>query len=324
MQKAKTVLVTGIGGNVGQGIIRNIVASGYPIKIIGTNTVVPTVANYLCHKVYKVPYAYDQGYIKRVIEICDVEKVDLIVPSTDYETLYLSRHSQKLPGLAAINAETSEILIDKYKTSLEFSKRNIPFAKSCLPSAYQQQFDQNIVKPREGRGSRGISINPERMDQFDDSYVVQELQFGTEITTAFYVDRSGQCLSHISMERSLENGATVFTKVIDYLDDRLDKIIVAMIQALEIKGACNIQFIHTADDKIVPFEINGRISGTNSIRANFGFTDVVWTLEEHLYGKKLQPPKLKKGVATRILMDVIYPELTNFDEIDNQAKHIIY
>ena len=81
----KTVLVTGIGGNVGQGILRNISSLKQPIRLIGTDIADFTAGNHLCNATYRVPYAYDDHYIPTLRRIINSEKVNLVIPSTDYE-----------------------------------------------------------------------------------------------------------------------------------------------------------------------------------------------------------------------------------------------
>ena len=96
-------------------------------------------------------------------------------------------------------------------------------------------------------------------------------------------------------------------------------------QYADLRGAANLQSIVTKEGEIYPFEVNCRISGTNSIRANFGFKDVQYTLEEYLYKQEPSPIQLSKGVAVRILMDVIYPDQTDFEQLsDNSASHYLY
>jgi carbamoyl-phosphate synthase large subunit len=321
-----TILVTGIGGNVGQGILRNI-RSVYPnITLVGTNTLGFSAGNHLCGSVYEVPYAYDPSYIEVVRRIVEKHAVGLIIPSTDYEVYYLSLHKEQLgvPVLASHHS-AAEIFLDKYLTSLAFGKYNIPFAKTVLPTAYKGEFAQNIAKPRKGRGSRGLIFNcTDTAALTDEEYLVQELVKGREITTAFYITRQNDLLGHITMERSLENGATSFCRVIHDYDKELEKIIHLMRAHFDICGSLNIQSIVDSNNTIVPFEINGRISGTNSIRSNFGFADVIYGVEEWLFNKKPSAPKIKDGMAVRILMDVIYPGSENTDNITGHTPHYIF
>jgi carbamoyl-phosphate synthase large subunit len=75
----------------------------------------------------------------------------------------------------------------------------------------------------------------------------------------------------------------------------------------------------------VPFEVNCRISGTNSVRSNFGFEDVKYTLEESLYGRRPSAVNITEGVAARILMDVIYPGQDGTKPLnDNKVPFFIY
>jgi carbamoyl-phosphate synthase large subunit len=326
MEKKK-VLVTGIGGNVGQGIIRNIRSLPYEIHVTGTNIVEFSSGNYLCDSFYKVPYAFDEQYIPRIIDIVKKEGIDLIIPSTDFEVFYLASHLTEIPCKVAVSGlEATKIYLDKYESWLHHSKNNIPFAISFEPSAYKGQFSQSIVKPKKGRGSRGIHINPKDFSGFSDTeYMVQELHSGEEITTAFYVTKSKKLHGFITMIRSLENGATSLCKVSAKYDHLVLPILEKIIINAPVMGSANLQSIVTDVGAVVPFEINCRISGTNSIRSNFGFKDVQYTLQEFLYDEKPDMPVIKPGVAVRALLDIIYPDQTDYESLkDNSFKHYTF
>jgi carbamoyl-phosphate synthase large subunit len=98
-----------------------------------------------------------------------------------------------------------------------------------------------------------------------------------------------------------------------------------MIGNTNLIGAANLQSIVTENGDIFPFEVNCRISGTNSIRSNFGFKDVEYTLQEYLYNDKPDQPQITNGVAVRILMDVIYPGKDSFADCkDRSSEFYIY
>ncbi len=308
----KTVLVTGIGGNVGQGIIRNIRELGYPIKIIGTNITPFSAGNHLVDTFYQTPYGYEASFLPVIKQIVNDEHVDLIIPSTDYESYYLSLYNDEIECvIAGSSYEVTERYLDKFLT-FEFHNQNkISFAESFLPSTYSNEFEKFIAKPRKGRGSRGLMINPKDTSFLNDKeYMIQKLYEGIEITSAVY-RRYGDGDIHglLTMERSLENGATTFCRVIDEYDIEVMEIAKRMCATQpELRGSFNIQSIVTRDNVVVPFEINCRISGTNSIRSHFGFKDVQYTIDELLWRKQPQSPIVTKGVAYRYLSDVIYPE----------------
>jgi len=326
MDKRK-ILVTGIGGNVGQGILRNIKNSGYDIYIVGCNTVLFSAGNHLCDAFYAVPFAYDPAYINEINAIVEKEKIDLIIPSTDYEVYYLAKEKDKIDTvIATSDIDAAEIYLDKFHSALHHERYSIPFAATCLPSTYKGQFENFVAKPRKGRGSRGLEINPKKWDMFpDEEFIIQELHRGDEITTSFYVDKERNLHGHITLIRDLENGTTSKCKVTFDHDRAIEPILKTMIKHSGIKGSANLQSIITNSGDIVPFEINCRISGTNSIRSNFGFEDVKYTLQEYLFNEVPAVPKIIPGVAVRLLMDVIYKNKQDYDQcLDNRSGPYIF
>lgn len=324
--ETKKILVTGIGGNVGQGILRNIKDSFPEVILIGVDISSFTAGNYLCDKTFQVPYSYEQNYISVIQNIVDTEHIDLIIPSTDYEVYYLSLNKSVLNAIVlASDAEVAKIYLDKYETFLYHSKNNIPFAQSWIPKKFNHSVDQIIAKPREGRGSRGIMINPNNPEELPDEYMIQPLVKGKEITSAVYVTKENILHSVFTMERELTNGTTSKSKVLFDYDDEIRVIAKKMIDLGGLKGSFNIQSIVTENGDIVPFEVNCRISGTNSIRHNLGFQDVKYGVQEYLYNVKPDVAKPIKGIATRIFLDVVYPNACNENELNNiSSNHILY
>lgn len=319
---AKTVLVTGVGGNVGQGIARNINDLKWPIKIVGSNVTEFSSGNYLCDATYKVPYAFEKDYIASINEIILKEKVDLIIPSTDYEVYYLALNKDLLNAqVIACDAERAKMFLDKYLTYQCFERNSIPFAKSWLPKNFDFSCPEYIAKPREGRGSRGILLNPSEPQKLNDEYMIQPLHKGIEITTAVYVNKMGKLHGIFSMERQLENGTTSQTIVNDTYDDSFELIAQQIIALGGVRGSFNLQSIVDENGNIFPFEVNGRISGTNSIRHNLGFQDVKYIIQEYLYNQDADPIKPEKGIATRIYLDVIYKNATSFQDLNNKKSN---
>lgn len=321
---SKRILVTGIGGNVGQGILRNIISIDPKIILIGTNTNAISAGNHLCDRTYTVPFSKQRSYIPKIINICQKEKIDLIIPSTDYESYYLAVHRGELPVVACSPARETEIFLNKWKTAKSFSEKSIIFAETLLPKDYKSDFKEYIIKPAEGRGSREIYINPPDPKRFSDDYILQCLYKGQEITVSFYVKKNGQLLGFITLIRSLDNGMTDQCEVSFDYDKEVEKLINKIINNFKIRGSCNLQAIVTKKGRIVPFELNCRISGTNSVRANFGFEDVRYTLEEYLYDKTPRKPKIQQGAAIRIAMDIIYPHAKLRDAKDKKTEHYLF
>lgn len=322
----KVILVTGTGGNVGQGVLRNIKSLDLDVVVIGTDIASFTAGNHLCDFTYQVPYSYAENYIGTIQNIVEKEKVDLIIPTTDYEIYYLALHQADLKAkVVASNHETAKIYLDKYLTFQHHKSLNIPFSQSWLPSEFENQISEIIVKPREGRGSRGIHLNPENPKSFSDDFMIQPLHKGIEITTAFYVKKDGSLHGLFTMERELTNGATSKSQTTRLYDEQLRIIIEKMIQVKGLVGSINLQSIVTNKGEIIPFEVNCRISGTNSIRHNLGFQDVKYTIQEYLLNEEPDEVKAIDGIAVRLLYDVIYPNAANEADLNNnKSQHIIY
>ena len=306
----KTILVTGIGGNVGQGIIKNIRSLDYQFRIVGTNTLSMSSGNYLVDEFYQVPYSFDESnFLSSIRHIVEKEKVDLIIPSTDYEMFVLSNAVFENVTIATSGKKASSIYLDKYDSFLNHQLFDIPFAKSTLPSSYKGEYVNAIAKPRKGRGSRGLIFdfkNDVKLD--DDEYLIQEMHKGREITIAVYVSYlTNKLHGFIAMERELANGATSYCKVVTEFDDEIRQMITKIVSSIDVKGSFNIQCIFSDSlNQLVPFEINCRISGTNSIRSSFGFNDASYIIDELLFLKPLNNIEIIQGSAYRALSDVIY------------------
>ena len=326
MELVKKVLVTGIGGNVGQGIIRNINLDFPEIIVVGTNIAAFSAGNHLCDKFYKVPYANDSNFIDVVKSIVLKEKIDLIIPSTDYEVYEFSKIKDDfICAIAVSDFNATKICLDKMNTYSHFKKYDIPFAAAFIPSQYKGVFKSIILKPREGRGSRGIVRNPEIFSSFSDDYMVQELHVGVEVTIGFYVRKDKKLHGFVVQERTLEAGATKNSKITIKYDRIIEPILEKLIMETPIYGSANLQAIITKDGNVFPFEVNCRVSGTNSIRSQFGFKDVKYTIQEWLFGITPEKPSIREGIATRILMDVIFEENKEFSEIkDKTSKHYLF
>ncbi len=308
-KQQKTIWVTGIGGNVGQGILRNIRSSFPELRIVGSNVKTVSAGNFWCDHVVEMPFAWDVGFHQKSIDLVKEYNVDLIIPSTDFEVYYLSLIAKDLPFVVGCPSFEAGIFLDKMQTFEAFKKCRIPFAESFEVSAFNGQVARYLAKPKMGRGSRGLLFQPVDWKDLGEEYMIQEWAEGKEITTAFYINKDRQLHGHITMSRSLQNGTTMECEVTKEYDELVEPIIKAMNEHFHLVGSLNLQSIVTSNG-IVPFEVNARISGTNSVRSQFGFDDVQYLLAEYLFHQPAPPVNVQMGCAVRVIMDIIYPEKT--------------
>ncbi len=317
-------MVTGVGGMVGQGILRNIRSLDQDISLHGTDIRAVSAGNHLCDSTYVLPYAYEPSYIPAVARLVNELGIDLVIPSTDYECYYLAKHAMEVGTVVAASpADVSAVCLDKFKTHEAFQAHGIPFADSVLPSSYKQRHSRVVVKPREGRGSRNIYVDPQDPGSYDDSFVVQEYLDGPELTTTFYVNRQGHLHGHITLVRELEAGSTSRCEVTKEHDDEIQELVGRMIANLAFRGSCNLQSRVTSAG-VIPFEVNCRISGTNSIRSQLGFPDVAFTIDEYLNDREPEAPRVTGGCAIRMTHDIIYPEMALNEVRDRNDNFLIF
>ena len=302
----KTIWVTGIGGNVGQGILRNLRARFPNYRLVGSNVNKVSAGNFWCDEVVQLPFAWDADFHQRCVELVNKYQVDLIIPSTDFEVYYLSLIARDLPKIVGCPSEEAGVFLDKMKTFEAFEKWDIPFAKSFEVNQFDGQVARYLAKPKMGRGSRGLLFQPADWKDLGSDYMIQEWAEGKEITTAFYVTKERMVHGHITMSRSLQNGTTMECEVTKDYDYLVTPIIEKMNRHFHLVGSLNIQSIIT-NDGIVPFEINARISGTNSVRSQFGFDDVQYLVSEYLLNEVPPAVNVELGSAVRVIMDIIYP-----------------
>lgn len=306
--RRRTVLVTGVGGNVGQGVLRALRDTPHPLRLVGSNVVAACGGSHLCERVHVLPFAWDPGYVEGVQELCRDERVELVIPATDHETAVLAA-ADGLPLVATSPARACATFLDKWETAQQFVALDLPFARSVLPSQWRGQFERTVVKPRRGRGSRDVWVDVDDPGSFDESFVVQERAVGREVTVAWYTGRRGGVHGFIALERRLDSGTTIACEVTRDLDSQLSPLLDTLSESMRLAGSCNLQMIVTEDRELVPFEVNCRLSGTTSIRARLGFPDARWTVEEWLLGLHPEPPAIISGSAVRLLMDVVYPSV---------------
>jgi carbamoyl-phosphate synthase large subunit len=97
----------------------------------------------------------------------------------------------------------------------------------------------------------------------------------------------------LQLLRQLVGGMSGWVEVIN--DLQINHQCIAVAEALDLKGAINVQLRLTAEGPRI-FEINPRFSSTVLLRHRMGFTDVVWALEES-QGRAIIP--FQPAVGTR-------------------------
>jgi carbamoyl-phosphate synthase large subunit len=295
----KTVLITGIGGDIAQGVATIIRESRPEIRLIGTDVTDEHGGTLFVEVVCGVPFALSDGYLERIREIVDSYSIDLIIPMTEPELSVIEPLIDELGSDRFITAGKDVVSfgIDKLRTMEAITSLDIPAPWSVAAGKEVPLEFPCIFKTRGGSGSKDFFVVGTReesdflMKRYSDGIFQELLQpANREVTCAVYRKRNGE-VAVIQLLRKLMGGLTGWAEVIEAPE--LKEMCVAVAEGMNLRGSMNIQVIITEFGPRV-FEINARFSSTVLMRHRIGFTDVLWALDE-AEGKSFKFPEMAIG-----------------------------
>ena len=284
MRPVYKVLVTGVGGGVGQSVLRSLENSVYQCVAYDSS---PLAAGlYMSDESYLGLNATDPNYPEDVLSAAMRFGCSFIIPGHDIELLQLEkfRNEFRLAGIELVLSEKYllELADDKYRTSFELKHLGFDPPQTWHFTEFQWSENPVILKPRKG-GARSkrtyLASNRrefERYSQMTDieNTVVQEYCPGEEFTCGT-LTFEGKFHGSIVMKRELRAGDTykAFSIKDSAIMDNLEKLC----NSLRPQGPCNFQ-LKLQDGRVRVFEINARFSGTTFLRKLCGFDEVLYTL----------------------------------------------
>jgi len=287
------VLVTGVGGGVGQSIVKSL--QDTPYTVVGVDGEPLGTGLYAVPKAYKVPYASDPAYIQRLLDICTAEGCLLIFPGMDAELPVLSQHADVFRWKGVIPVVSSQDVIsisdDKLATYRFLIDHGFdaPFTIDLLQDRVDCIKFPIVLKPRKGGArSEGVHVvyNQQelllRLSTLNlSNYVAQEYIEGDEFTCGS-INFNGCCYGPIVMRRILRNGDTYKAFIVS--NENIQDYVREVAERLKPFGACNFQ-LKLRNGKPYIFELNARCSGTTYARSLAGFNEPLMIANFLLRGK---------------------------------------
>ena len=300
------ILVTGVAGDIGNGIGRILRDSGLTTKLIGCDIHEQHTGRFVFDECYAVPRADDDDYIASMLAVADDNEIDLILPTSEPELRFLTRNGifQQLRGIPLImaNREALEIGFDKLATAKLLESQGLPFPWTRLVREEDPRELPCIIKSRFGAGSQEVRridhvalIQPYR--EINPDHIWQEF-VGTadeEYTCGVFRSALGETRV-IAFRRRLSAGITTYGEVVE--NQGIDRLCRTLAEALMLDGSINIQLRMTKRGPVV-FEINPRFSSTVVFRNLMGFRDVIWAISVRLRGV-LPPYEHPPRVGTKM------------------------
>lgn len=340
-----TVLVTSVGGGVGQSVVKGLNlaterADDRQYRIVGVDADPMASGLYVVDEAYTVPYAREDGYVDRLMDVANAEDVDLLIPGHDSELATVSRARERIEAetdayVLISPIESVEIGLDKYRTFEYLSEHGFKTPYTVLDDKVDEIIDRCgfplVVKPRTGSASKGLFVPTDReelhsaLDRSDDEVIVQEylvpdewdddLSKGDltrqidEYSTEVIVDAEGTVVSALTNWRKMIDGVPSVAKVASY--DNVREACMEVVEELDALGPINLQ-ARVIDGTPAFFEINTRYSGSTAVRCAAGFNGPDAMARNLVLGESLTAEDL----SFKELMEIRYKDEVYLSEAE--------
>lgn len=295
------VLVTGVGSTGGTGTIRAF-QEYTDHEVVGVDMDPDATGFYLTDQSRVVPPASDDSWPEEMATIAEETGVDAVVPLVDEELARLPALDDALPEDVAVVAPRQSVIddmLDKYEMARRLDEAGLSVPTTRLGTDADELTAEEfpvIVKPRRGRGSRGVAkfdspdeleTHLDRTERPPEELVVQRHVEGTEFTTSVVATQSDRLLSVVPKEAIAKDGCTVRGAT------RLAPNVVAsckrVFTALSPGGPINVQQIRDDAGEVYTIEINPRFSSTACLTVEAGVNELDLLVRDAL-GHEVEDP----------------------------------
>ena len=278
----KNILITSVGGDIGGNIVKIIRKQNlFEYCIVGTDIKKHVFSELDLDYFYQVSRIGDPKYIVQLKNIIEKHKIDLIIPSSEYDILFLHQNTELFDSmnvqLLVNNKNIVNTFLDKFQTSNILTNLDITTPKTYNLSIYSDQLDFPVIlKASSSTTSKIIKIITNEQELVEaklnigdkNKFIIQKY-IGTEneeYTTAIYKNKNFTKV--ITFKRQLDGDKTGYAEI--YNSKKLEDYPTKIANEFDLKGSINIQSRKSNDDFYI-FEINPRISSTVYIRDHFEF-----------------------------------------------------
>jgi carbamoyl-phosphate synthase large subunit len=324
------VLVTSVGGNVGQGVVKALRAARQTFHVVGVDMEPRSAGFSFVDAYYAVPRSGAAGFVDRLADIHARERFEAIYVCAHAELDYFASRRAELERALGVSvfANPPEVVAigrDKLRTAQFLEGAGLPYPATA-PAGDQPAVERLvaeygfpvILKPRAGASSLNVFVARSRDEiaaarTLVPDLIVQRYLPGDDVeyTAGTVSDSGGTVRASIVLRRELLQGTTYRAELVR--DDGLTGQVVAIVEALGAVGPCNVQF-RLLGRVVYAFEINPRFSGTSGIRYLYGFNDAELVFDLLRRAREIVQPELQPGVVLRY-WDEVYIAGATFDDL---------
>lgn len=264
------VLFTG-GGGAGSEALFRLLGEKYTIYF-GDADVTAIDPSIPTDRRCELPWAADLDFVGKMDVLCRRLDIDLLIPGVDEELLALAKNADVLAPTRLLLPDEKyiETMLDKLHMidALAAMKIPVPLSRTLADDLHDIRFPC-ISKPRSGRGSRDVRVldSPEdavtlksQLGSLAREMLVQDKIEGVEYTVQMLADSSANLRAIVPVKVGVKRGITLRAET--EAEPAVIAACRAVHQALSTGGCYNIQLIMTPEGRVLPFEINPRISTT--------------------------------------------------------------
>jgi len=322
MKRKIKVLVDGVGGDVGQGILKSLLDIDTSLNLELYASCISDSSSWLykIKNAYIFPYINDEKFINFLIEFLNKHHIDVYFPTVDSSLIKISKYReyiQEKTGTKIFIDTLSKIEIcnDKYLTTCFLRKHHfdVPSSISMDSKELEIFLSSNtfplILKTKSGNGAKNIfKIESKKsLEPFigNSEWILQEyLNIENEITSGIYRGKDGEIKGIYTLKRTLKCGSTYHAQRI--IDECLEEKLVKIAEKMDMMYL-NIQAVYE-NGKLFPFEFNGRLSGTTgAMRRVFNVPEMY--IREYILNEKITASEDKElFFFTRYNEEIIYTQ----------------
>lgn len=295
-----SVMITGGGGAGTVSLLNYFESQGYRVLIgdADADAIDPRIPS---EKRILLPYGTDKNFSDVMKQICLDYSIDFLIPGVDEELFSLSKYAEINRNFVCYlpTVNTVEVCLDKLATYEVLKAHGLPVPVTSTATVKPKNSEcPLIVKPRSGRGSRGVVVIsvPEQvagyllLNQADpDKIIIQEFLQGREYTVFVAASHQGLLQMVVPLRVLKKRGITI-DAIVDYNPIVIDYC-KRIADAIKPHGPINVQLILGDDDVCRAFEINPRVSTTFLVSLINGFDPVIQFRSTNRIPASLSPPE---------------------------------
>ncbi|MGI6493207.1 MAG: ATP-grasp domain-containing protein [Pelotomaculum sp.] len=273
-------LVEASGSLTSTYLINSIKSAGH--EVIASDINSHCAGRYLADDFMLMPKVSDEKLWDKVTILLKKHGVDVVIPSLDEMLLGWAERKEHFRNMGVTiicsAASTIRVFQDKWLTYRFFSKNSIPTPATSLTQDYP------LLKPRYGRGAKGIKIASEPISMT--GYISQEVVQGQEYTVDVLCNKDSKPLYIVPrIRQGVKDGKSTGGVVIDHpgITDWVQRIC----QLSSFQGPINLQCFICDDGSIKFIEINPRVAGGMAL--GFAATEnwIPLLVNHFVYGKEI-------------------------------------